>query len=1095
MTEKTASPDIACIVVAAGRGLRAMGNDNVPKQYQRIGGVPVLTRTLAALTAHPGIGPIAVVIHPDDRAAYEAATRHIADRLLPPVPGGATRQESVRNGLEALATLAPGIVLIHDAARPFVSTLLIDRVVEALRQRPGAIPALAVADTLKRTSAGMLVRGTVARNGLYRAQTPQGFDFAAILDAHRAAVSAGAQDFTDDAAVAEWHGLKIAIVEGEEGNRKLTTVSDIREADSEFRDGAHPGQQRLSGLARLSHRQAGGDHVVLFGTRVPHVRGLAGNGSVDLGARAVVEALQNALLRSDESGDDGQHAAIGEAEIGAMTLSEAGRLIHQTGGGIMSIDVTLIADGLSIAAQQAQMRTCLAESLGVPPARVGIKTGRAESVGLVHRRDELSILASAIVNLPVAASKPAAGNDIAAVARNATEARNAPEARNATEARNAAEARNPAEPGNAAETRAAGTTAIGGSTHALLDRIGSPADLRRLSDAELPQLAAELRQETIDAVAVTGGHLGAGLGVIELTIALHKVFDTPRDRLIWDVGHQSYPHKILTGRRDRIRTLRQGGGLSGFTRRAESVYDPFGTAHASTSISAGLGMAVARSLQHRPNHVVCVIGDGALSAGMAYEAMNNAGARNERLIVVLNDNDMSIAPPVGAVSAYLARLSSSSTYFYLRDVARQLARRLPRSWERRAARAEELTRTYWSGGTLFEELGFHYIGPIDGHDFDHLLPVLRNVRDADSGPILVHVVTQKGRGYPPAEAASDKFHGVNRFDVVTGIQEKPKAAAPTYTRVFADSLVREARRDSDIVAITAAMPSGTGLDIFGREFPSRTFDVGIAEQHAVTFAAGLATEGLKPFVAIYSTFLQRAYDQVVHDVAIQGLPVRFVLDRAGLVGADGPTHAGSFDLAYLGCLPGFVIMAAADEAELAHMVATQVALDDRPSALRFPRGEGTGVALPDQGVPLEVGRGRIVREGGKVALLSLGTRLAECLKAAERLSAQGVPTTVADARFAKPIDAALIHRLAREHEVLITIEEGSIGGFGAQVLHSLAEAGLLSTRLKVRAMVLPDLFIAHDKPERMYAAAGLDAPAIAAAALALLGREARAVGM
>jgi 1-deoxy-D-xylulose-5-phosphate synthase len=622
----------------------------------------------------------------------------------------------------------------------------------------------------------------------------------------------------------------------------------------------------------------------------------------------------------------------------------------------------------------------------------------------------------------------------------------------------------------------------------LLDRISLPADLRALTEKDLPQVAAELRQETIDAVSVTGGHLGAGLGVVELTVALHWVFDTPHDRVIWDVGHQAYPHKILTGRRDRIRTLRQGGGLSGFTRRVESEYDAFGAAHSSTSISAGLGMAVARDLSGGTNNVVCVIGDGAMSAGMAYEAMNNAGARNERLIVILNDNDMSIAPPVGALSSYLARISSSGTYLHLRDILKQLAKSLPKYWERRAALAEEMTRTYWTGGTLFEEMGFYYVGPIDGHDLNILLPVLKNVRDARQGPILVHVVTKKGKGYPPAEASDDKYHGVNKFNVITGAQVKPKPNAPSYTKVFAESLIKEARKDPKIVAVTAAMPSGTGLDLFGREFPERTFDVGIAEQHGVTFAAGLAAEGYKPFAAIYSTFLQRAYDQVVHDVAIQRLPVRFALDRAGLVGADGPTHAGSFDLAYLGCLPGFVLMAAADEAELVHMVATAAAIDDCPSAFRYPRGEGVGVELPVEGVPLEIGKGRILREGSAVAILSLGTRLAESLKAADQLAAFGLPTTVADARFAKPLDRDLLHRLARNHEVLITIEEGAIGGFASHVLQDLAQSGLLERGLKVRPMVLPDSFIDHDKPEKMYDRAGLNAAGIVATVLAALGR-------
>jgi 1-deoxy-D-xylulose-5-phosphate synthase len=624
----------------------------------------------------------------------------------------------------------------------------------------------------------------------------------------------------------------------------------------------------------------------------------------------------------------------------------------------------------------------------------------------------------------------------------------------------------------------------------LLDQISLPVDVRRLAAGQLRQLADELRTETIEAVAVTGGHLGAGLGVVELTVALHYVFDTPRDRLVWDVGHQAYPHKILTGRRERIRTLRQGGGLSGFTKRAESEYDPFGAAHSSTSISAGLGMAVARDLAGRTNNVVCVIGDGAMSAGMAYEALNNAGARRERLIVVLNDNDMSIAPPVGAMSAYLARLVSGDTYRSLRQIGKQFARRLPKIAYQQVQRAEEFARGFWTGGTLFEELGFFYVGPIDGHNLDHLLPVLRNVRDRSDGPVLVHVVTQKGKGYAPAEGSADKYHGVVKFDVTTGAQAKSKSNAPAYTKVFAQSLIKQARKDDRIVAITAAMPSGTGLDLFAAEFPTRTFDVGIAEQHAVTFAAGLATEGFRPFAAIYSTFLQRGYDQVVHDVAIQSLPVRFALDRAGLVGADGPTHAGAFDVAYLGCLPGFVVMAAADEAELVHMVATAAAIDDRPSAFRFPRGEGIGIEMPAEGRPLEIGKGRVVREGTAVALLSFGARLAECLKAAEELAGFGLSTTVADARFAKPLDTDLVLRLAREHEVLITIEEGAIGGFGAYVLHALAEHGLLDRGVKARAMVLPDAFIDQDAPAAMYAAAHLDAKAIVVKVFEALGKNA-----
>jgi 1-deoxy-D-xylulose-5-phosphate synthase len=624
----------------------------------------------------------------------------------------------------------------------------------------------------------------------------------------------------------------------------------------------------------------------------------------------------------------------------------------------------------------------------------------------------------------------------------------------------------------------------------ILDSIPTPEALRQLPESDLRAVSEAVRSAMIDSVSVTGGHLGAGLGVVELTVALHYVFDTPRDRVIWDVGHQAYPHKILTGRRDRMRTLRQGGGLSGFTKRSESEYDPFGAAHSSTSISAGLGMAVARDLQGGDNNVVAVIGDGAMSAGMAYEAMNNAGAANSRLIVILNDNDMSIAPPTGAMSAYLARLVSGKTYRSLREIAKQLANHLPKFFHDKAVKAEEYARGFVTGGTMFEELGFYYVGPIDGHNLDHLLPVLKNVRDAETGPILVHVVTQKGKGYAAAEASADKYHAVVPFDVITGTQAKAKANAPSYTKVFAESLAKEARQDDKIVAITAAMPSGTGLDLFGKEFPTRTFDVGIAEQHAVTFAAGLATEGLKPFCAIYSTFLQRAYDQVVHDVSIQKLPVRFALDRAGLVGADGATHAGSFDVSYLGCLPDMVIMAAGDEAELVHMVATAAAYDEGPIAFRFPRGEGVGIEMPERGIPLEIGRGRILKEGTRVALLSLGTRLPETLKAAEELEARGLSTTVADARFAKPLDEDLILRLARDHEVLITVEENAIGGFGSFVLHLLADRGLLDRGLKVRSMVLPDIYLDHDKPDRMYAQAGLDAHAIVARVFDILGRNA-----
>lgn len=624
----------------------------------------------------------------------------------------------------------------------------------------------------------------------------------------------------------------------------------------------------------------------------------------------------------------------------------------------------------------------------------------------------------------------------------------------------------------------------------LLDRVKYPADLRNFSPDQLKQLAAELRAETIDAVSVTGGHLGASLGVVELTVAIHAIFDTPRDRLIWDVGHQAYPHKILTGRRDRIRTLRQPGGLSGFTKRTESEYDPFGTAHSSTSISAGLGMAVARDLKGDKNNVIAVIGDGAMSAGMAYEAMNNAGALHSRLIVVLNDNDMSIAPPVGAMSAYLSRLMSSRSFLSLRELGSKMAKRFPKGIERTLGRAEEYARGILTGGTLFEELGFYYVGPIDGHNLDHLLPVLRNVREADeTGPILVHVITQKGKGYSPAEESADKYHGVSKFNVVTGEQAKSPPGPPSYTKVFADALIDEAERDETIISITAAMPSGTGLDRFAKRFPNRSFDVGIAEQHAVTFAAGLATEGMKPFCAIYSTFLQRAYDQIVHDVVLQSLPVRFALDRAGPVGADGATHSGTFDLAYLGCLPNIVIMAPSDEAELMHMVATSVAINDRPSAFRYPRGEGVGVAMPQRGEVLPIGKGRILREGSNIAILSLGSRLADAMKAADELAVRGFPTTVADARFSKPLDTAMIEQLARNHEVLITIEEGSIGGFSSAVLHFLATQGLLDRGLKVRPMVMPDFLIDHESQTKQIAIAGLSARDIVATALAAVGVE------
>jgi 1-deoxy-D-xylulose-5-phosphate synthase len=621
----------------------------------------------------------------------------------------------------------------------------------------------------------------------------------------------------------------------------------------------------------------------------------------------------------------------------------------------------------------------------------------------------------------------------------------------------------------------------------LLDKIKNPDDLKKLQVSELKKLAEELRAELVDAVSVTGGHLGAGLGVVELTIAIHYLFNTPEDRLVWDVGHQSYPHKILTERRDRIRTLRKSGGLSGFTKRSESIYDPFGAAHSSTSISASLGMAVARDLDKRNNNVIAVIGDGAMSAGMAYEAMNNAGSMNSRLIVILNDNDMSIAPPVGAMRSYLVRLLSGKTYIGFRGLLKRIASIFPRSIKTRAARFEEYFRGLAVGGTLFDELGFYYVGTIDGHNFDQLIPVLKNVRDSKhNGPFLVHAITQKGKGYKPAENSEDKFHGVNKFDVITGAQAKPTTTTPTFTKVYGDTLTKHGEIDSKIVAITGAMPSGTGVDIFSKKFPTRTFDVGIAEQHAVTFAAGLATEGYKPFTTIYSTFLQRAYDQVVHDVAIQSLPVRFAIDRAGLVGADGPTHAGSFDITYLATLPNFIVMAPSDEAELVRMINTAVTINDRPSAFRYPRGNGYGVNLPSINEVLEIGKGRVVKKGTKVCLLSLGTRLQECIKAAQQLDAKGISTTVIDARFAKPLDEQLILDSAKNHEVLITIEEGSIGGFGSHISHLLAENGVFDKGLKFRSMILPDIFIEQDTPERMYDIAELNAFHISKKALEVL---------
>jgi 1-deoxy-D-xylulose-5-phosphate synthase len=978
---------VVCLVVAAGRGTRAMQADGVAKQYQHIGAVPVLTRTLRAFATHPRVARSVVVIHSDDRMAYEAATRGLDAHLLPPVVGGATRQGSVRAGLEALVgTDAPDLVLIHDAARPFIRHALVDTVIAALVHAPGAIPALPVADTLKRNVAGMQVGATVARNGLYRAQTPQGFRFTEILAAHRAAAAAGRDDFTDDSAVAEWHGLRVAIVEGAEINRKLTTVADIRQADREFRDGSWDGQERLSGFTRRALRPGTDPARLLYG-------------AADDPAAAAIAA---ALLRA---------ARLPAART---TPAEAARRVREAGGAVANVALALHGAGLDAAGlQPARMVAWIAEALAIEAAHVDVGIGdphdAGDDDGTVHGGTVL--LVHAAVTMPDAESGSA--------------------------------------PGPAREAQADPRTRAPEPVHEpsaprLLDAISAPEDVRALPDDSLAQLAAEIRREIVAAAATAEGDPGASLGAVELTLALHKVFDTPRDRIIFDTGHQSRPYGILAGRR---------------------AADPFAAAHRATSISAGLGMAVARDLRGARNHVVCVVGDDALSAGMAYEAMNNAGLRNERLIVVLNDADMSIAPPVGSVSAYLARLASSSTYFRLRDAARQLARRLPRRWERRAARAEEMARTYWTGGTLFEELGFHYVGPIDGHDFDHLLPVLSNVRDADSGPILVHVVTRKGSDQAPAAQA--------------------RSGATNRSCAFADSLVEEARRDPAIVAVTAATPADLGLDVFAQAFPARCFDAGIAGQHAVAFAAGLAAEGMKPFVAMDPAVLHRAYGQIVHDVAARSLPVRLAIVQAGLPGADDP--AGAIDLASLGCLPGIVIMAAADTTELRHMVATQVALDDRPSALRVPRGADVGANLPARGVPLEIGRGRVLREGGRVALLSLGTRLGECLRAADILGADGIGTTVADARFAKPIDAALLRRLAAGHELLVTVEESAIGGFGTQVLHVLASAGLLDGRLRICNLVLADHVIDPDQPARAHADPRPDADAIVARVLEALG--------
>jgi 1-deoxy-D-xylulose-5-phosphate synthase len=1011
---------IACLVVAAGRGTRARQADGVAKQYQHIGAVPVLTRTLRVFASHPRISAILVVFHPDDRLAYDAATQGLRGRLLDPVPGGATRQDSVRMGLEALAAVAPDIVLVHDAARPFLRHDLVDRVLAALCEHAGAIPALPVADTLKRNAAGMLVGGTVARNGLYRAQTPQGFRFEPILAAHRAAAAEGRLDFTDDAAVAEWRGMRIAIVEGAEINRKLTTAADIAQADREFRDGSWDGQERRSGMARAVVPLAPGDRIRLLGATLPWRHADARPAGGDRAAAA--GAL--ALLRA---------ARLPDADV---TLPEAGRRVREAGGGIASVDLALFASDLRLDGQRDAMRAWIADALAIEPTRVGLDVRAPGELGLATTQDELALVAHAVVTMPEAL---------------------------------------PAEPSPQGQEAAIGAGMDLASTGhppgmPLLSAIRAPADLHALPERELPRLAAELRGEVAAAALADRGHPGPAPDVAELTVALHRVFDPLRDRLVLGHGRQSRPHAILASRYGDAAPSRAGAAQPG-------------EAHTADPISAGLGKAVARDLRGDGHHVVCVIGDDALSAGMTYEALNGAGMRNERLVVILADSGASIAEPVGAVTAYLARLSSSSAYFRLRDAARQLARRLPRRWERRAARAEEMTRTYWTGGTLFEELGFHHVGPIDGHDFAHLLPVLRNVRDADAGPILVHVVTRKTDGLVASNGGARDHGAGGSGPAVPAKATEPGVDPELDGRLLAEGLADAARRDPSIVAVAAALPPEAGFARFGAEFPGRSFDAGIAVQHAVSLAAGLAMEGLKPFLATSSAALLRGHGQVVHDVARQRLPVRLCI-------LGGGHDAPGLDIASLGCIPGMTIMAASDEVELRHMVATQAALDESPSALRVPRGGGALGDAATRGVAIAIGRGRVLREGGRVALLSIGTRLAACLEAAATLAAQGVSSSVADARFVIPLDEDLVRRLARDHELLVTVEEGSISGFGSLVLHFLAREGLLDGgRAKVRTMVLPDRSTWRGPLAPMDAGAGLDAPAIVSTVLSVLGRH------
>ena len=988
-------PRIACLVVAAGRGTRARQADGVAKQYQHIGAVPVLTRTLRVLASHPRISDILVVFHPDDRLAYDAATQGLRARLLAPVPGGATRQDSVRLGLEALAAVAPDIVLVHDAARPFLRHDLVDRVLGGLEAHAGAIPALPVADTLKRNAAGMLVGATVARNGLYRAQTPQGFRFPEILAAHRAAAAEGRLDFTDDAAVAEWRGLRIAIVEGAEINRKLTTAADIAQADREFRDGSWDGQERRAGMARGALSLVPGDRIRILGAVLDWRHGDAGGGD----RAAATIAL--ALLRA---------AGLPDAD---MALSEAGRRVGEAGGGIASVDVTLLATDLRLDGQREAMRGWIAERLAIEPTRVGIEARAPWELGLEQRDGELALVAHAVVTVPEAPAAELAPASPAA-------------------ARDAAPARFP-------DAIPAGPT--------ILSRIRAPADLHALPERDLPRLADEMRAAASGAASPAGGDPGQRMDLCELMVALHRVFDPLRDRLVLGVGPQARAHAVLASR------------YAAATLPAADEAAP-GEPHPASPVSTGLGRALARDLRGGGNHVVCVIDGAALSAGMAYEALNDAGMRRERLVVILADSDAQSAEPVGAVSAYLARLSSSSAYFRLRDAARQLARRLPRRWERRAARAEELTRTYWTGGTLFEELGFHHVGPIDGHDFAHLLPVLGNVRDADAGPILVHVVVRKDAapapGAPLARGASS---------------------------VLRDCLAREIARDPDVVVVTAGAPAGADIAALGGDFPGRVVHAGLAVQHAIGIASGLAGEGLKPFLVMGPPFPSPGLAGILEAVATRAGATRLVFlphDDPG-VGGEVATPRPSVTVPDR----GIAIMVPADPGEMHHMVATQVALDDGPSLLLVPRPGHSPAEAPPAGMRLEVGRGRVVREGRRVALLSLGRALDASMDAVGLLAAHGLACTLADARFAAPLDEDLVRHLAGAHEVLVVVEEEGSAGFAREVLQVLAAAGMLDGGFaKARTIRL------DRRPE----AGDERAARIAAMAMAALGGGTRALG-